>query len=195
MVTERRPAKPTTRVGAKPETRIGTKPGTQRSSKPDSRVAKQPTARTARGVPSSKKNNLPLILGGAGGGLVVLILIIAVAASGGSKAEDKKEEKSTKSSGSSGPTGPKVDENLLKQGMHKCNQGLAKFQSLKSRIDQRKSMSDAERAALRKDIEDAKHQLMDGMKDIETSNGKENVSQYGMAIKEASSALKELSAQ
>lgn len=186
MATERRPARPSTRIGPKPTTRVG--------AKPETRTAKQPTARTSRGVPSSKKNNTPLIIGGAVGGVILLIVIIAIAASGGSKKEEKKEDASSKKPSSSGPTGPKVDQALLTQGVGKCEQGLEMVQKLEDQIANFKAgrLSDADQKELRKKLEEAHHKLQDGMKDIETSNGKESVSKYTMAMRTAADVLKAL---
>jgi hypothetical protein len=177
MATERRPASGTQK---RPTTRVGGG-GTQRHSRPAPSTAVR------------RKNNMPLIIGGVAGGAVLVIILVAVAASGGSK--KKAADEDTKSSSRTGPTGPKVDENMLKGGMHKCEQGRAMVQSLKSRLEKIGSMNDGQRAALRADLEKAQDMLEAGMRDIENSKGREHVNEYQNALKECRKYLMELSSK
>jgi len=92
----------------------GNRPTTSRRLRPDAAHGAA-QGRTTRTVPvAPKKNNTPIIIGGAVGGLVLLILIIAAASSGSKPAPKPKakpvaeavpvvEEKSTVTKQDSGP--------------------------------------------------------------------------------------------
>ncbi|MBI2898972.1 MAG: hypothetical protein HYY17_02195 [Planctomycetes bacterium] len=169
---------------------------TSARAKTATRQAKPATAtratRVATAANSRKKVN-PLLIGGiAGGAILILGIVLAFAISGGRKGTQKGEEKSG-STASKSPAGPKVDPKLHKSGVAKCEQGLGRVRAAEPRIERRRTMNPAELESLRKELEEARRLLIEGMAEIEKSGAKEHTNEYQNAIAACRNYLKELS--
>jgi hypothetical protein len=163
--------------------------GRARSSGSSTRsVAKQTSSRS---VPkqAAKSNSTMMIAIGAG--VVVVLGIAAFALSGG---KEKHEPPAPKVASKPKP----VDvAGLERDGMNKCDQGLAIIKKLGTQMNST-SLSDTERSRLKSDLEQATGLLRDGMAMLDEANRKSGntypLTQYIEAKKAARMKLGELGA-
>jgi hypothetical protein len=203
-----RPGRPSTRlnqpaVNVPPASRPATRPGTgsvpkQQPSPATGRartagsstrsVAKQTSSRPVPKQPAKSNTTMMIAIGA---GVVVVLGIAAFAMSGGSEKHEtpvKREASKPK---------PVDVAGLERDGMSKCDQGLAIIKKCESQMTSA-SLSDPEKARLKTDLEQATALLKDGMGMLDEANRKSgntySLSSYIEAKKVARMKLGELGA-
>jgi hypothetical protein len=180
-----RPGRPATRTGqpaVKPSAKSATgrataiRPATapvQKQAPATSRGGKGATTRSvppAAGArpaarPAAPKSNMPMMIGIGAGALVLLVIAFVVMGGKSEKAAPPAPEKASKSK-------PVDVSSLERDGMAKCNEGLALIQKNQSSMGNHSSLTPAQKQSMMADLEKGKKLISEGMGLLTQANEK-----------------------
>jgi len=179
-MANQRPGRPMTRLGqpavkapakAAPATRPATGP-VQKQAPATARGGKSPTTRSGPpggGRPATRaaapKSNTPMLIG-IGAGVVVLLGLAFVALGG------KSDNHATAAPKPASKAKPVDVSALERDGLSKCNEGLALIQKNQSSLGSHSSLSASQKQSLMADLEKGKKLISDGMGLLTQANEK-----------------------